>query len=172
MSNIQQTLEGTISMPKTIIIGDPLYFENYPERTDLVYSRNFRGKKEWLGYISLKEIEEEYEIDNKTYKYTTFRFNAIFAPDKEKLELYKRGNCFKTQTYKITEIGVDTAEYLIQINNVSDTIKTQGDGYWGNVVEFYKYSKLEGISIDMTLPDYFSFEEAKKEIEYLFDFKF
>ena len=172
MVEIKKSIEGTVKMPTTIEIGDPMYFEECPERKDLVYSKNFRGKKEWLGYIKLVEEYEDYEFEGSIIPITSFNFTVIFAPDRDRLEIYKSNQRLHIQKTKSTLIGVDTARYYIQIGNVSDTIDTMCDGPWGEVTEVYTKGKLEGIIVDMGLPNHMSFKGCIEELEYLFSFKF
>lgn len=173
MPKIIKSIEGTVKMPKKIVIGDPLYFEDCPDRTDLIYNKGFRGKNDWLGYIILSEEEDEFEVNGEIRKFSTYVYKVIFAPDLEKLETYKSGRFFKYQRDVDTTIGVDSAQYYIQIDSNSEIIRTGADGYWGIVTEFLNKSKLEGILIDLAFPDdLFSFDDCKKTLEYLFNFKF
>lgn len=165
---VKRELKSKVEMPTTIIVGDPIYFEEYPNRKDLVYDKGFRGKKDWVGIVTLSETETEYKdmiIEGSSLK-------VVYAPNEEFARVYLDDMKYKSQNIKNTQIGVDSARYLIQIDDKCHEINTGGDGYWGDISEFYRGDKLEGIMIDMELGDIYSFNDHREIIEYLFNIKF
>lgn len=146
-------------MPTSIFIGDDNYVR--AGRADLVYVKNFRGKRSWEGHLSLTENEHGENV-----------FQATFAPNKELLEVFKSGKAYEFQKIQAMEIGVDSAKYRLSINDKESSIRTGADGCMGSIVEISKYNKLEGLIIDMTMGPFMKFEESQQLLEYLFDCKF
>ena len=165
---VKRELKSKVKMPTTIIVGDPLYFEEYPDRKDLVYNKEFRGKKDWVGIVTLSETETEYK--NITIEGTSLK--VVYAPNEEFAKVYLDDMKYKSQKIKNTQIGVDSARYSIQIDDKYHEINTGGDGYWGDISEFYRGDKLDGIMLDMELGDTSSFNDYKEIIEYLFNINF
>lgn len=149
-------LETNIKMPTSILIGDDYYIDN---RADLLYIKNFRGKKDWVGYLSLEDEDEECV------------FKAIFAPNEDLLNIYKKGYINSNQKIKEKNIGVDTAKYILHINDRYETIKTGSDGCMGGVLEIYEDKKLKGLMIDMSMGLYMDLDDAKDILNYIFDCK-
>ena len=96
------------------------------------------------------------------------------ACDDNMLSIIKDNMHYSNQTLTQTEIGVDSASYLLYVDDRGDTVKTGGDGFWGHVIEYKRDSKLEAVSIELGLPDYLGndFEDHKRFIEYVFNCKF
>lgn len=159
----------SISMPTMLKIGDPMYFESYGDDFKYVYSKNFRGRKKWLGELIVLE-KEDLDFKKETgFDFKEVSFKVIFAPSQEYLTTFREGLFYKGQKEVVTEIGVDTAEYIIETNSGYIDIGTGSDGLMGVVIEFYKGSKLEGIVIDLTAMDVNIFERIKDELLYVFN---
>ena len=95
-------------------------------------------------------------------------FRAIFAPTKEYLGTYEDNLYYKGQKVVTTQIGVDTARYIIETNSGCVEIGTGSDGFMGEVNEFFRGPKLEGIIIHLTGLDVNSFERFRDKIKYVF----
>lgn len=141
---------------RSIIIGDPLYFEEFKGRklkslvVDLSISKNF-----------LQEVELICEDEMYLLKY-------YFAINESMMKMLKNNEKYKYQKAYIKEIGVDSACYLYQVNDQMDEIRTNGDGYWGNEVLIKdENKKLESGYIEMMLP-YKEEKESLKIIDYFF----
>ena len=164
-----------IKMPKKLYIGDPLYFEEYEndasELKRLTYVNTFR-RPDWIGSLKIVEGEETYQFNGKESTLKTIDLHAYFAPNEELLKLYEEDKKYKYQKVSTLQIGVDTAKYIIGFDDQEQTIRTGADGFWGAVYEYKNKGKLEGLTFDLGLGDLYSFDEAKKKLEYLFDTKF
>ena len=122
-----------ISMPKSIVIGDPMYFED-KVGLQYTYERNFRGKSSWKGELHLIEDDVVYPPDkyiDKELKIKDVYMKAYFGYNEDILRLVLDGMWYKGQKRKNIDIGVDTASYIFEINGVGDIIKTGADGCWG-----------------------------------------
>lgn len=165
-----------VKMPTKMYIGDPLYFEDYADNkarlNKLTYMKGFRGKSSWIGCIRLVELESSYEMAGETHLYSDICFIMCFAPNQKLLNLYKSNKMFNYQKEKNTEIGVDSANYVFGFNKNEMKVNTMGDGGFGVVSEYYNGSKLEGIVIQLNTGEHGTFEDVKKELEYLLDVKF
>lgn len=165
--NITKQEEFDISMPTSIVIGDPSYFEQNIGQ-HLTYVKRFRGRNDWLGKLFIREKKYEFEWET----FYNIEAHIILAPDKTFLELYSNNQHYTRQKIKEHELGVDTAEYIVEINNENFiNIDTGSDGYIGQVNEFYTGSKLEGITIDLIGLGMKDFELFKQEFKYVFNAK-
>lgn len=165
---IDRKNEFEIKMPTFIQIGDPLYFEKHGENFELVYSRRFRGKKEWFGKLIVTESVNLNFSREFGREIPMVDFRATFAPTKEYLGTYEDNLYYKGQKVVTTQIGVDTAHYIIETNSGCVEIGTGSDGFMGEVNEFFRGPKLEGIIIHLTGLDVNSFERFRDKIKYVF----
>lgn len=165
------TFESEITMPTTIVIGDPSYFGSYDKGT---YNKRFRGKNSWLGSLTIEESEitfsETHDGELDGHMFISTKVVIYFAPDEKHLDLYKRLKMYSRQKTKSTEIGVDTARYIIETSNADSEFYTAADGGFGEVLEYYTGSKLEGIRIELDVPrEAFSYKETIEEFSRLFE---
>lgn len=163
----------TIKMPKKIYVGDPMYFEEFDEDElkRLTYSKSFRGKSNWVGCITITESEDSFESGGKTVTFKDSDYTICLAPNNPLLEVYKEGNILKSHRKKQLDIGVDTACYVIGIDDRELIIDTMSDGFIGDVFELYKGSKLDGIIINLSGAEY-DISDLKEKLGYLFNVKF
>lgn len=167
--------EGRIDMPQKIEIGDPMYFET-GEGLEFTYSKSFRGKQDWSCALEVKESIITCPPDDlfpKGMKFNEVSFTVLLAYNEDMLNLLKQGKIYKRQSIKSRTIGVDTAQYMLNVNDSDITIKTGGDGSIGYVDEYFTKSKLEAIVIEASISDYdgYDFNSSKKLLEELFDCK-
>ena len=175
MSNILKEQKVAITMPKAISIGDPMYFDDYqndPKRlAELTYERNFR-RPTWKAAFKFIESEESFQLGEKTHSYKMNSLLIACAPTEEQVDTYLNEEYYRGQKPKTIQIGVDTAEYSLAINDMSILVKTGGDGCVGSATEYDRGQKLEGIFIELSLSDLQSYEDWQQDIEYLFNIKF
>lgn len=175
MSKILKEIQTTIPMPRTMTIGDPSYFEEFkndPKRlAELVYQRGFK-RPSWKAAVKLVQTEESFDLGGEPHAYPLYSLLVACAPTDEYLETYLNEEYYRGQTPKTTEIGVDTAKYILEINEVGIIVRTGSDGGFGGVTEFYRGKKLEGVLVALSLGDLQEFEEWQRELEYLFEVKF
>lgn len=170
-----RTIEKNINMMNSIYIGDPLYIDEYSSGemdlnkfNSIALLKKFRNKNSWVGNIKLSEVLVSFnEMDIKD-----FYIDVILAPTEEALKIYNDGKIYKGQREKVSPIGVDTAEYVIGIEDREIKIGTGGDGKYGTVVELYNKSKLEGLIINLSTGNISEWERLKQDLEYLFKIKF
>lgn len=173
-TKILSKISAEVKMPKKMYIGDPMYFEKFEGKklSKLTYANNYRGKSEWFGLLSIIEKEGSFEIEGKTHTYKDIEIMISFAPNKKLLNIYDEEKCMNYQREKTTPIGVDTARYVIGIDDKEIEINTQADGFWGVVCQYFNVSKLEGIFVVLNTGEYNDLEQVKLDLEYLFDIKF
>lgn len=163
-----------VNMPKKMYVGDPMYFDKYEgsELKRLTYAKNFRGKSEWVGHLSIIEKEDSFEFEGKEVPFKEIEFNISLAPNEKLLSIFKEGKILHSHKEKSLDIGVDSARYVVGVDDREIEINTMGDGFWGMVVEVYQGGKLEGILINLATGEYSEFDKVKSDLEYLFDIKF
>lgn len=174
-TKILNKAEGAISMPKKIRIGDPMYFRS-GSGLEYTYSKVFRGKSNWACSIEVVESLvtcPPNQFLKETFQYKDMCFKIYLAYDEKMLSLLKEGKRYTRQKEKVTELGVDSASYILDINDNYELIRTGGDGSIGYVCEYFTKTKLEGIIIEATLPrhDGFDYIYTKRFFEKIFDCK-
>lgn len=163
-----------VTMPKKLYLGDPMYFERYEgaELKRLTYSKLFRGKSAWLGTVKVTQKEDSFEMNGEDVKFTDIEITICLAPNQELLELYNGGRRLSTHKQKSLDIGLDSARYVLGVNDNEVEICTQSDGFFGEVHEFYQGSRIDGIIISLSTGEYDDMDRVKSDLEYLFDVKF
>ncbi len=119
-----------VKTPKKIIFGDPWYFEQYSgeELQRLVVDLN--PPKRFAARVVLEEEPCE------EYPDMMLRSMTIYLAPEQTMDTYLKNMMYTSQTETVKDIGVDTAEYYLQIDEKDDTIGTGGDGYWGEQREY------------------------------------
>lgn len=158
-----------IEMPTSITIGDDMYFDE-PNAKDLVYHKSYRGRSSWLGQMKVtKEVHRYKDIDGEIESVIV---DVILAPDQTFLDLYIGNSRYTRQRQVETDIGVDSAGYIVEINKSRYIeIDTGSDGLMGSVTEMYTKGKLEGILISLTGLDMNSYEDFLSDMKYVWGAK-
>ena len=83
MSNILKEQKVVIPMPKSISIGDPMYFDDYQNDAkrlaELTYERSFR-RPTWKAAFKFIESEESFQLGEKTHSYKMNSLLIACAP--------------------------------------------------------------------------------------------
>ncbi len=176
MENMENENPGTTSLrqeefrvdcPRKIVVGDPLYFEEYS-------GERMRRLKAYYAppwYFEAGVILTEAEFaDFPGEKVCGL---SIYMAPKETIETYASGMMYEGQEILTKEIGVDTARYMMVVDGQSDTIHTGGDGYWGRCEEFIRkignVRYRDAIAIHLTMPEFESYESVKQRMKYFFN---
>lgn len=156
-----------VACPKKIIVGDPLYFEEYSREKLKSLVVNYMPPEFFQARVVLFEVELDIMPGVPLCS-----MDVYLAP-KETIRTYVDGMMYERQKIKGKEIGVDTVQYLICVDDRSDIIYTGGDGYWG-VCEAYisksgNKQYIDAIVIRMSMPVNESFDKVKQRIKYFFE---
>lgn len=157
---VKKSKSVNVSMPKEIVIGDPMYIDDYENNKKLVYLKKYRGKTNWFGNVELQEVCDE------GYGYVLLK--VTYASSENYLKVFKGGACYKGQSSKETEIGLDTATLYVGIDGNGDDLSTGSDGFVGSVCEIKKGTVLDGIVVELCLGDLDTFESYEKYVNYVF----
>ena len=152
--------------PKRIVVGDPDYFETEPPE---------RLKKLVVDYMPPRSYEarvvlSQYEIRN----YGVYQANSvqIYAAPEKDVDLYASGKMRGNQRIEQKEIGVDTARYIMEIDDRWEELHTGADGCWGDAFTYFHTrngrKQVDGKMIMLTMPEEVSFEEMKRIMDTLF----
>lgn len=165
--------EGRMPMIKKIKIGDPLYFER-GTGLNHTYYKTFRGKNDWETFIEVCENEIECTVDDdstETMKFKDLSIKLYLTYDKKMMQLIKANKLYNRQKTKVTELGVDTASYILGANNDEVIIRTGGDGSIGYACEYFTRTRMEALVVEVTLPceDDRDFDNNKRLVESLFN---
>lgn len=159
----------SVKCPKHIRFGDPMYFEEYKgtKLKSLVVDQKIPE-----GFSARVVIKEE-ELDPELIPGVFIRSMTIYMAPEKYLDTYVEDQYYKGQQVSEKEIGVDTATYLLQVDDRYDEIKTGGDGGFGGYYEFFRKEGrkkiVDSIWVSVTLPDTYSFDDARRMVSYYFD---
>lgn len=155
-----------IECPKRIVIGDPLYFENYEGKKLQSLVVDYKPPQNFTARLVLLEKKSE-EFDD----FMERSMELYFAPDKT-MQTYMDGMKYEAQEEKEKLIGVDTAQYIFTVNDRSDVIRTGGDGYWGSEIELYRqingHKVTDAMLLSVYIPDDRDFNDMRKIAHYFF----
>ncbi|MCI7380741.1 MAG: hypothetical protein SPI21_02920 [Hungatella hathewayi] len=150
----------SVKCPSHIQFGDPMYFERFDEEKLSRLVGDYKPSKDFEARVVLEENGIE---DSKMVLYLA-RYGLI--------DTYMKGYMYETQKQKGKLIGVDTAAYLLNIDERTDVIDTGGDGYWGDCQEFYHIHKgkefLDAVIITVIMPEFENFASMKGRLQYFF----
>lgn len=154
----------SIKRPEHIVIGDPWYFETVKGKRLEELTVDYKPSPEFSATVCLSEI--------KRYGTEECIMTMYFAP-KEDIGTYMDNMKYESQEETKKEIPVDTARYFMKVDKRKEQLHTGGDGYWGQMVEFYRGSGKEKITdaviVSMCMPEQFDFEKTKQLIGRLFE---
>ncbi len=156
-----------VKCPRKVLIGDPYYVESLPPgqlrkqmaRYDLP---NFYQARLHMSEHELIEIPE-----------CKFSIMELYMAPPQIIEVYAEGNMYESQTMVQKPIGVDTAQYFMDMDGKRETFHTGADGYWGDAYEYRHVDNektyFDGVLIAMTMPEHMTYEEVKNTMQYLFE---
>lgn len=155
------TIDG-LKMPKSIVIGDEMYVEDYKKHSHIVYAKGFRGKDEWVGVAELVEIDEGDDFVQTVLK-------IGYGENEKDAKTYSQGMYYQSQSAKEFNIGLDTATMYIGMGKKGDLFHTGSDGFMGAVVEIKSGNKLNGIYMELVLDcgSGYDFDHIKSSVEYI-----
>lgn len=150
----------SVKCPSHIQFGDPMYFERFDEEKLSRLVGDYKPAKDFEARVVLEENGIE---DSKMVLYLAR--NGL-------IDTYMKGYMYETQKQMGKLIGVDTAAYLLNIDERTDVIDTGGDGYWGDCQEFYHTHKgkefLDAVIITVIMPEFENFASMKGRLQYFF----
>ena len=158
-----------VKLPKHIVIGDPSYFRDFSgselERLTVDYDgpKNFTDARVTIESSPCEEMPELTLLDM-----------TIYLAPKSTMHTYLEGMIYKSQSHTDKDIGVDTAQYLLEVDNKSDTIYTAADGCWGNFQEIFREMNgkkmVDAVIISLGFPDDLeTFESMREHLNYYFE---
>lgn len=150
--------------PKHLVIGDPWYFERKSGKDLQRLIVDYRPPEDVQTAIILSE--------NEAYGITQTNMTMYFAP-KEHIKVYMDDMIYEGQETKRREIPVDTAKYYMDVDGRKENIYTSGDGYWGQMVEYYHEEKnrmvTDAVIVSMAMPDSIDFVQLRSFMNHLFE---
>lgn len=159
--------EFKVDCPRKIVVGDPLYFEEYSGERLRRLTAYYAPPRYFEARVILTEAEFADFPEEKVCGL------SIYMAPKETIETYASGMMYEGQEILTKEIGVDTARYMMVVDGQSDTIHTGGDGYWGCCEEFIRKignaRYRDAIAIHLTMPEFESYESVRQRMKYFFN---
>lgn len=155
-----------VSLPNRIVFGDPMYFDEFAGEKLESLTVDFSPPSHFSARVILEEVPcKEYP------DLVTGAMMILLAPDNT-IDVYQKGKQFESQQGWEKEIGVDTARYLLQVDDRYDIIHTGGDGYWGSYVELFRepqgIKQLDAVMINILQPDDEDTDDMRRRAAYFF----
>lgn len=154
---MKQTYE--IKTPTQLVFGDPMYFEQFQGKRLEELVVNLSPPKNFAAKVVLDEFPLE---DYPEFKARTM---SIFLAPAAEIDTYLKDMMYGNQVETVRPLGVDTAQYYLQVDDRGDTFHTGGDGCWG---EYREYSRghgskrvLDAAVLTVCMPDDFTFSETQ-----------
>ena len=106
--------EGKINNLKKIIVSDPHYLQDVWCR----YEKNLNNIENWKVIMLIKEVDEMQEYKGTKFNVKGLDFSILIKKEKCISNLLDIGKytCSKGITLKDTEIGIDTAQVCMGVN--------------------------------------------------------
>ena len=157
-----------IKIPKRIVFGDPLYFEEYKGAELKRLTVDYKPAKQFDAARLVLEEEQNKELP----EYMNRSMTLYLAPH-QTIDVYAGGQMYASQKIAEKDIGVDTARYYLNIDGRDDEIKTGGDGWWGRFEEYYRQigrGRLsDAVVLTIAIPEEYDFEGMKELAGYFFE---
>lgn len=162
-----------VKTPKTIIFGDPMYFEDFeddPKRLKSLIAELKLTKNQIAQFVSRVVIKNE-RFEDEGFEFDSISMNIYIAPS-EHIGTYMNDQYYKVQKETTKDIGVDSACYLLQVDDNYDEFRTGADGYWGchttysRTINGKKHVDAHIVSITMT--EDLSMEDVEQYLKYFF----
>ena len=131
--------------PKHIVFGDPLYFDRFKGARLKSLVVDYKPPKHFEARLVLLEQKSE-ELEG----FIERSMNLYLAPT-ETMKTYLDEMKYKDHKMGKKMIGVDTARYILEIDDRSDEIRTGGDGCWGSEVKLYRQVGNQKVSDAMII---------------------
>ena len=155
-----------VKLPKKIVFGDPLYFEEFKGKKLDSLVVNFHPPRHFEARVVLQEVPFDEFPDAMD------RTMTIFLAPAKTMGVYLKDMLFETQDEMIKEIGVDTAQYYLKVDENEETIHTGGDGYWGSYMELSRtingHRILDAAIISISMPENETFDSMRERLNYFF----
>ena len=133
-----------VKHPDRITFGDPYYFEQF--HGDKLRRLTCDLKvPDWMdARIVLREELMERDDCGDDDLFARFsedelkrRALVIYLAPPDTMQTYLDGMRYESQKSREKQIGVDTASYLLRVDDRTETVHTAADGYWGGVETLY-----------------------------------
>jgi len=155
-----------VNLPKKLVFGDPMYFEQFKGKKLDSLVVDFAPPRHFEARVVLQEIPFEKLPDEMDRTITIY-----LAPAKT-MGVYLNNMIFESQDESIKEIGVDSAQYYLKVDNNEETIHTGGDGYWGSYLELSRTFNgrriLDAAIISISMPEDESMDSMRERLNFLF----
>lgn len=156
-----------VKRPDRIVWGDPWYMEKYTGEELKSLIVDFQPPKHFEARVVLEEKPL------REYSGTMLDTMTIYLAPSQTIETYMQGMMYVSQQQTEKDIGVDTAQYLIRIDENDDVIHTGGDGYWGSYSEMFRMNGerkiLDAAIITIAMSDYETMESMREYLNYFFE---
>ena len=166
-----------VKHPDRITFGDPYYFEQFhgDKLRRLTYDLKV---PDWMD-ARLVLREDLMERDDYGCLFARFsederkrRALVIYLAPPKTMQTYLDGMQYESQKVDEKQIGVDTACYLLRVDDRAETVHTAADGYWGGVETLYRVIDGEichdAVIITVEMPEDHDFAAMKTLAERCF----
>lgn len=157
-----------VQVPKHIKIGDPWYFERHrgAELERLTVDEDIPAH-----FDQARVTLEEYPCDE--YPDLMLLDMTIYLAPSKTIDTYLAGQMYTSQTTEDKVIGVDTAQYMLDVDGQDNVIHTGADGAWGTFTKLHHNAAgkqiYDGAIIQLGFcSDLDSMESMRDHLKYFF----
>lgn len=155
-----------VKRPDKITWGDPWYMKEFSGEKLQSLIVDFEPPK----YCDARVVLEEQPM--KDYPDVMLNTMTIYLAPKHMIKTYMQNMMFEFQQHTEKDIGVDTAQYYLNVDGQDDTIHTGGDGYWGSYQELFRMlgdkKMLDAVVIIIAMPEYETMDSMRDYLNYFF----
>lgn len=155
-----------VRCPKRIMFGDPQYFEQLKGAKLKSLTVDYKPRSHFTSRVVIEEKPFE-----KFPQRRELTLNIYLAPEDE-IETYMENMMYQGQKVTVKNIGIDSPEYCLKIDEQEITMQTDGDGYWGAMHEYYRIldgrKYQDAVLVEVLVPDSETMENLRQYVNYFF----
>ena len=158
-----------VKVPKHLKIGDPWYFK----REEGAELERLTVDEDIPAYFDQARVTlEEYTSDE--YPGLKLLDMTLYLAPAKTIDTYLAGQMYSSQKISEKMIGVDTAQYLLNVDGKDDVIHTGADGAWGVFSKLHHDAAgkqiYDGAIIQLGFSsDLDSLESMRERLKYFFE---
>ena len=168
-----------VKHPDRITFGDPYYFEQFHGDKLRRLTCDLKVPVWMDARLVLREDlmeREDYGDDDLFARFSEDEWKrralVIYLAPPDTMQTYLDGMRYESHKSEEKQIGVDTASYLLRVDDRTETVHTAADGYWGGVETLYRVSDGEpchdAVIITVEMPEDHDFAAMKALAERCF----
>ena len=156
-----------VKCPKRIMFGDPLYLKQFEGERQKKLIVDMPVPAGFSARVNLMEepVKECPDLIGRAM--------VIYLAPEETMNVYLQGLRYESQEVYDKPLGVDSASYILQVDEKRDTIYTGADGVWGKYMDYTrrigKKEYLDAVIISIAFPRKMDMNKIRSFLDYFFE---